>query len=275
MPLRSGATIQVIDDPYSDRIRCEHPMTHDGAHLGHTLLQMADRRQRGRVTARVMPSARPGLEMMGFRTEGIIPGYFRGELDCAVMGAYVDDERGALAHPKEAATVRELLDPTQLESRPGRAHPPAETRRAAPADAPALAEILGDTFEAYPTPSDRSEYLAKAIEEGTPFRVVEREGQIAACASADLVRSARTAELTDCATRPEHRGHGLMKSLLSDLMDDLRELDYPTAFTLARARNPGVNLAFARLGFEYRGTMPSSCRISTGIEDMNILSRHL
>ena len=54
---------------------------------------------------------------------------------------------------------------------------------------------------------------------------------------------------------------------------DLRALGYPTAFTLARAAIPGVNLAFQRLDFQLRGTMPQSCRIGEGIEDMNIWSR--
>ena len=82
-------------------------------------------------------------------------------------------------------------------------------------------------------------------------------------------------ELTDCSTQPEYRGRGLMQALLTDLMDDLVQLGYPTAFTLARARIPGMNLAFQRLGFELQGTMAQSCRIGEGIEDINVWSRSL
>src|SRR5690606_19040109 len=110
----------------------------------------------------------------------------------------------------------------------------------------------------YPTPSGDPDYLAEAIEDGIPFRIAEHHGEPVACASADLIRSARTAELTDCATRPEHRGRGLMQFILDDLLADLRALGYPTAFTLARAAIPGVNLAFQRLDFQLRGTMPQS-----------------
>ena len=66
-----------------------------------------------------------------------------------------------------------------------------------------------------------------------------------------------------------------MQAILSDLTDDLRAMEYLTAFTLARAAIPGVNLAFERLGFKYRGTMQQSCRIGTGLEDMNVWSRYL
>lgn len=118
-------------------------------------------------------------------------------------------------------------------------------------------------------------YLASSISKGTPLRVVEEDGRILACASADLVRRARTAELTDCATLPEARGQGLMQSVLRDLMEDLRGLGYPTAYTLARATEPGMNVAFKRLGFQWNGRMVRSCRIGSGLEDMNVWSRVL
>ena len=87
------------------------------------------------------------------------------------------------------------------------------------------------------------------------------------------MRGAKTAELTDCATDPAHRGRGYMQQILLGLVRDVDALGYPTVFTLARARVPGVNLAFQRLGFELRGRMAQSCRIGDGIEDMNIWSR--
>jgi len=59
-----------------------------------------------------------------------------------------------------------------------------------------------------------------------------------------------------------------MQGILRDLMDDMRAMGYPTAFTLARASVPGINLAFQRLGFGFRGRMASSCRIGGGIEDI-------
>jgi hypothetical protein len=52
-------------------------------------------------------------------------------------------------------------------------------------------------------------------------------------------------------------------------------MGYPTAFTLARASVPGINLAFHRLDFLFRGRMAASCRIGGGIEDMNVWSRRL
>ena len=271
--------VHVRDDVYSDRLRCDHPGSSGGASLGQSLLAAAERLDRGRVVAFVRPTVEDGLKQVGFEREGLIPGFYGGELACAVMGAYPDASRGDLAHPREVAEVKALLAVREGQVTAKADAPPArpriETRRATVEDAGAIAALLDETFAAYPTPSGDPEYVAAAIAEGTPFRFVEADGQVVACASADLIPDARTAELTDCATRPSHRGRGLMQNVLLDLMDDVRSLDYPTAFTLARARIPGVNLAFARLGFTLHGTMRQSCRIGSGIEDMNILSRRL
>jgi putative beta-lysine N-acetyltransferase len=268
-----GRTVSVSDDPYSDRIRCDHPAVGDkGETLGRALLARARERGRGRVVAMASEATAAGLRRVGFAVEGRMPGFYRGRGDCVVLGAYPDAQRGELAQPDRVAEVRRILhDKGGVRA----SAPEVDTRRATPADAPAIAELLGDTFAHYPTPSSDPAYVKQAIEGGVPFRLVTDGDEIESCASADLVRSAETAELTDCATRPAARGRGHMQAILGDLMDDLREMDYPTAFTLARASVPGVNLAFARLGFELRGTMPRSCRIGEGIEDMNIWSRPL
>jgi len=212
-----------------------------------------------------------GLETVGFVPEASMPGFYEGERDCEVLRLALDGERSTLANPKEVARVDALL----AASRPPKPPPAVDTVAATEEDASAIAALLGETFSQYPTPSGDADYIAEAIADGTPFRFVRDHGEVVACASADLVPLARTAELTDCATRPSHRGQGLLRVLLSDLMGDLRRMDYPTAFTLARARVPGVNLAFQRLGFALRGRMTQSVRIGAGIEDMNVWSRAL
>ena len=273
--LVDGATraAKAADDTYSDRIRCDHPPAEmNGAELGLALRRVARERGRGRIVVLAEPEVASELALVGFSKEGRMPGFYRGDEDCFVMGSYPDEGRSALANPVEHGRVQELLA-AQSPQPPRR--PDVVTHRATVDDAPELAALLEVTFREYPTPSSDPEYLAAAIEDGVPFRFVTLGGDIVACASADLVRQARTAELTDCATLPEHRGRGYMQAILMDLMDDLRDLGYPTAFTLARARIPGVNLAFQRLGFTYRGTMPRSCRIGQGIEDMNVWSRRL
>jgi putative beta-lysine N-acetyltransferase len=270
LDMGAARSVRAVEDVYSDRLRCDHPTATDGAVLGAALIEAAEELDRGRVVVLAPESLADGLGSAGLLTEATMPGFYAGKTDCVVMGYALDEGREALAHPIEVGKVLELIGGP---SRPER--PREHTMLAVPSDAPKIAELLGETFPEYPTPSHDPAYVAAQIRQGTPFRMVHDGGQLIACASADLITQARTAELTDCATRPAARGRGLMQSILGDLMDDLRELDYPTAFTLARARIPGVNLVFERLGFELRGTMRHSCRIGQGIEDMNVWSRHL
>ncbi len=265
--------MRVLDDHYSDCLRCDHPERGvDGVALGHALRRAAVERDRGRIVAMVDDSVAEGLSKVGYREEAQMPGFYKGQRSCIVMGAYPDPERRDLATPALVQKVERLVEEQSPEPPP---RPDVVTERATAEHAPEIAALLSATFTQYPTPSGDPTYVAEAIEEGTPFRLVRQEGEVVACASADLVTRAETAELTDCATLPEHRGNGFMQAILLDLMDDLREMDYPTAFTLARARIPGVNLAFCRLGFDLCGTMAQSCRIGEGIEDMNVWSRSL
>lgn len=272
LELPSGRIIEAVDDRYSDRLRCDHPVTSaDGEALGELLLEQAERLGRGRVVALVDESLAPGMERVGLEIEGVMPGFYAGESNCAVMGAALDEDRDRLANPLEIARVDELLE-TPRSPKP---RPDIETHRATLDDAERIADLLGEVFSGYPTPSNDLAYIRSELERGVPMRFVEQDGQLAACASADIVPEARTAELTDCATLRAHHGKGFMRAILIDLMEDLRQMDYPTAFTLTRARIPGVNIVFQRLGFEFQGRMASSCLIGEGIEDMNIMSRAL
>ena len=271
LALSDGATVVAKDDPFSDRIRCDHPVACAAESLDRELVDAARERQRGRVVLLARASMRSGLEACGMTREATMPGFYDGREDCDVFGYAIDPSRSRLAAPQAVGEVDELIGKVK----PGRDRAAPPTERAATADAEAIAALVADTFQHYPTPTGNTAYVADQIAAGTPFRIVRDGDAVVACASADLVRGACTAELTDCATRPDQRGRGLMQGLLSDLMDDLRALRYPTAFTLARASVAGVNLAFQRLGFVWRGQMTRSCRIGGGIEDMNVWSRAL
>lgn len=272
--LPDGTPIRVKDDAYSDRIRCDHPPACSGQALALALTEAARSCGRGRIALFAPPSTNAELERESFVLEATMPGFYAGTGDCAVLGKALDPARAELSEPEAVAEADSILKRKTGTAAPAQRPAPA-TERAQQSDAPAIAALITQTFDRYPTPTGVPAYVAAQIDEGVPFRIVREGEAVVACASADLIRSARTAELTDCATRPDQRGRGLMQGILSDLMDDMRAMDYPTAFTLARASVPGINLAFWRLGFVWRGQMRSSCRIGGGIEDMNVWSRPL
>ncbi len=271
LTMAGDQTVTVRNDGYSDRIRCDHPKVTNGKALGEALLASARRHRRGRVVILASSTLRAGLEEAGMVFEANMPGFYRGQWDCSVLGYALDPKRATSSDREAVAYVDKLV----MENPPAKPRPRIKTIRALPEHATDLAELIAATFEHYPTPSGVPAYIEAQIREGVPFRFVKLDGRMVACASADLVREAKTAELTDCSTRPDQRGGGFMQAILNDLMQDMREMGHPTAFTLARACIPGVNLAFLRLGFELRGRMIRSCRIGSGMEDMNVWSRRL
>ena len=214
--------------------------------------------------------------------------FYRGKKSCSVLTYNLDEKRYLKAHPKDFSRVEAIVNNVDhledsiiteryeyLDEEDEQLEVKVKTKLATPEDAKRLAKLIDLTFDDYPTPSHDPEYIRKQIESGVPFRFVEDGGKIVACASADLVSEAMTAELTDCATLPEYRKNGYMRILLTDLMWDLQQRDYYTAFSFARARIPGINILFKKLGFEFCGSIHQSCRIGDGLEDMNIWFRKL
>ena len=268
--------VLVLDDSHSDRVRCDHPNSSDGRAIAYFLIGAATCHGRTKVLTMVDERLIDELRGQGFTLAGTMPRFYGGERACGVLTYNLADERRNLANPKEVARAEEIFsghDPLDVEEISEGTS--METVRAKAEDAERIAELIDKTFFDYPTPSHDPDYIRAQILEGTPFRFIEEEGRLVACASADLIREARTAELTDCATLPEFRKRGFMLALLTDLISDLEGIQYKSAFTYARARVPGINVLFKKLGFEFCGSIHQSCRIGEGLEDMNMWIRDL
>ncbi len=53
------------------------------------------------------------------------------------------------------------------------------------------------------------------------------------------------------------------------------KLGIKTVFTIARAKSPGMNITFARSGYDYGGTLVNNTNISGQIESMNVWYKSL
>ena len=270
------AHITLQDDPHSDRIRCDHPTITDPQALAFFLAGAATCLKRGKILTMVDQDLVDPLVKFGYTLAGILPNFYNGTRDCGVLTLNLDASRYSLANPKEFAKVTSIIiNHNAIEDEKMCDEPHVATCRAKAEDAADIANLIDKTFFDYPTPSHNPEYVLKQIEDGVPFRYIKENGEMIACASADLVSIAQTAELTDCATDPAHRKKGLMFSILLDLMQDLKEMGYKSAFTYSRSRVPGINVLFKKLGFQYCGQVHQSCRIGEGLEDMNMWIRQL
>ncbi|MGE7758614.1 putative beta-lysine N-acetyltransferase [Peribacillus sp. NPDC097895] len=210
----------------------------------------------------------------GFMLEGIMSRYFKGN-DAYCMAFYLTDERRTsdfwVKEDKiiqDVSGVPRLMENQQIPEN-------YILRFATDEDAQELAILYSTIFETYPTPMNDERYIKKVMVEGTIFSVIEYEGTIVSAASAEVNEMYHNAELTDCATLPNHRKHGFMKVLISALEQELIRKNIYCSYSLARSLSMGMNAVFHQLGYEYGGRLTKNCNIWDKYEDMNIWGKDL
>jgi putative beta-lysine N-acetyltransferase len=267
------AGLDVRVDPYNRRVRFvgpDRPAAVDQwlATAGDALDEI------GKIIVYARDDDDRGWERRGFVQEGRIDRFFVDGRDAKIWSRFIDDVRREnprgdaedriiqLAREK-AGGMPETLLPSGVSCRIAREQ-----------DARVISILLGSTFRDYPDAVDE-ENVARWIRQGERlFRVALRDGVVVACASAELDRTNRSAELTDCATDPEMRGKGLMTAILRMLENDCSEqFGITDTYTLARAGEAGINIAFARLGYDFTGRLVNNCRMPDGWESMNAWCR--
>jgi len=210
----------------------------------------------------------------GYVLEAVIRHYHRGE-DAFVVSKFRSQDRlTSSSLMEETLLIEQIMAGDQAPA----AQPLRDGYRielAARSDIPELVALYGAMFESYPSPLIHTSYLETIFGDDTVFAVCRHGGAIVAAASIELHHADLAAEMTDCATLAEHRGHGLMTHLLRFLEKELERREYVCAYTMARARSYGMNAVFFGMGYEFMGRLVNNCDIFGAYEDMNIWVRRL
>lgn len=208
-----------------------------------------------------------------FKVEGVINGFFNGE-DSFCVSNFIDNKREISINQEEEDR---LIQKCVFENKK---HTPMKSnqyiiRTALLSDIPQMIKLFSNVFETYPSPVYCSDYLQKVMKDQILFKVAIENDKIISIASADMDKCNMNAEITDCATYPEHRGRGILSNLISDLEQELRQNDFKALYSLSRAINPGINKALANLNYKHSGRLVNNCHICGNFEDMNIwVKRH-
>jgi beta-lysine N6-acetyltransferase len=266
-------SLEVFIDPYNKRIRVDDTLGNHGDALAFAYgLREEIQAEKMIVKARA-EEAEFYLEN-GFQTEGKIDGYFLGS-DAYLMSKYYKGARRSNSHWAEEDEVAEKVRSLERTGNDFSLQPPFRLVRFKPEDARELAELYKAVFQIYPVPMDDPRYIEKSMENGTVFLGVKHEGKIVSAASAEIHSFYRNAELTDCATLPDFRKHGLMKILIAKLEEELASQGVYCAYSIARSLSYGMNAALHQLGYSYRGRLANNCYIFDKLEDMNIWVKNL
>jgi putative beta-lysine N-acetyltransferase len=239
------------------------------------LLELCRRKKYSKVFAKVPVRHEAAFHQLGFETEAKVPGFFKNREAAAFLGLYLDPQRRLPKHAQEIQKVHDLtkkiIKPASLAVPP----PGLQVRRCQPEDIPAMAKIYARVFESYPFPISDREFLAETMASHVVYFGIWKKDQLVALASAETDREEHNAEMTDFATLPEHRGGGYARLLLNRMEKVMRQEGITTAYTIARAISPGMNITFAKQGYHLAGCLINNTNICGDIESMNVWYRQL
>lgn len=215
----------------------------------------------------------------GYVLEAVLKYYLKGEHAYIVSRFRSQERLTSMSLMSEIELIEKILlappstevHPTPIASLEG-----IEMRLAVLDDIPKLIELYREIFETYPSPLLHEDFMRSVFQKHSLFGVaLNSKGEIIAAASAELNRTQKAAEITDCATRKDQRGKGLMSTLINLLEEELRKKNYICAYTMARGRSYGMNNVFHRLNYEFMGRLINNCDIYGCYEDMNIWVKRL
>lgn len=210
----------------------------------------------------------------GCMLEGIYKGYFHGK-DAYCMALYYDLERRSSDYwMEEDHILQQVLALPRKPDRPV-VPEPFTLRIARAQDSGQLSHLYSQIFQTYPTPMNDPLYVAKTMQEGTIYYLVESQSELVSAASADINAKYANAEMTDCATLPAFQGQGLMRLLMHALEDELAARQITCAYSLSRALSFGMNAVFYQMGYGYYGRLTKNCDIYDKYEDMNLWAKAL
>jgi len=259
----------VVIDPHNERIRVLAYARDSFLALHQELCEEAEHLGLGKIIVYGRQGDGEVLASAGYRQEGQIDGFFQGEH--AYMHAFfLHPQRGVSAAAEAAEQVLQLSLAKSGTEASQELPEGYRLRAGTSADADQLASLYKTVFATYPTPMDDPGYIRKTMEESTYYYVVTHGEQIICAASAEVTPRFGSAELTDCATHPDHLGKGLLQPLFAVLEEVMRQQGIFYLYSLTRAQSPGMNVTVAKSGYQYRGRLINNCKIYSGFEDMNI-----
>ena len=210
----------------------------------------------------------------GFRTEALVPGFFRGQEEGHFMGKYLDPDRVDDSRQEEIDQILALSH--NASTRPHKAAASEYTfRRCTREDCRVMAAGYDAIFPSYPFPINDPTFLASTMADNVIYFGAWHGKELAALASAEQYRQAGHVEMTDFLTVLEHRGQGLAGHLLELMGQELGNQGLTVAYTIARALSAGMNITFAKAGYCHAGTLINNTQICGGIESMQVWYKQL
>lgn len=236
--------------------------------IGH-LEQLASSRGYSKVCAKVPACEAGRFVAAGFHLEAAIPYFFPEGGSACFMAKYFTADRKLERQP---LLVREILAAADARQ-PAVAMPlPARfaLRVAREEDAGGMAAFYRQVLTTRACAVHDPAFIRAAMEESSIFFGAWKGESIVALSCAEVDITSSSAEMTDFATLPEYRGHGVALHLLRQMEEHVLALGIRSVFTVVRAYSFGMNIALASNGYSFGGTLTNDSNVRDSMESANV-----
>ncbi len=233
------------------------------------LLTLAEKQRYTKIFAKVPRQYAAAFIDAGFTDEACVPRFFNGREDALFLAKFFDAKRAA---PSDETLLQAVLDKAQQTTAQAPANLPdgLTSRILTPSDTDKLAALYDTVFDSYPFPIDDPAFLKDAMADETVYFGVFDNGRLVAASSSEMDMSAQNAEMTDFATHPDYRSRGFAAHLLQAMEQDMKTRGIETVYTIARSVSYGMNITFAKLDYQFAGTLVNNTDIGGSLESMNV-----
>ncbi|MFA9377881.1 MAG: putative beta-lysine N-acetyltransferase [Lachnotalea sp.] len=227
-----------------------------------------------KVFAKVDKKVEELFSQQGYAREAIVPELFGNGKDGVFLAKYFSDERKVDEHFELCQKVLQTAINKKKAEKSNVSIsklPKGYTfRKVVPEDAVEVSILYQTVFQTYPFPVHEAEYILQTMKDNVIYFGIWHETKLVALSSIEAADKYKNAEMTDFAVLEEYQGKDFALLLLNEMEKCLKEMNYQTAYTIARAKSYGMNITFAKSGYTYAGTLTNNTQISGNIESMNV-----
>ena len=262
--------------PYNRRVYLMKLHSRDVLRILPTMDRLAHDNNYGKILAKVPWGSKSAYEKRGYIQEAVIPQYFNTQEHAVFMCKYLSSRRRQTAHQQQIQDILSLAKQKKRHPSKKKDAQLLDTRICKPEDGVEMSRVFKSVFKTYPFPIFDADYLTTVMKnKQARYFCIKNHQQINALAASEIDPEHKGVEMTDFATLPEYRQQGFAGCLLENMEQKMAEQGMRTAFSIARALSPGMNMLFARKGYTFGGTLLNNTNISGRIESMNVWHKPL
>jgi putative beta-lysine N-acetyltransferase len=236
------------------------------------LLYLANEKKYSKIFCKVPLWAVSEFKKNEFLQEASIPQFYEGETEAVFLSKFMNRTRLQITEEKKEEIEKNIQISLKKQKIPLIIQKNAlfSARILTKDDITDLVELYKKVFKTYPFPIHEKSYIKETMNENVIYFGVFKENKLMAVSSSEMDIKSKNAEMTDFATDPEFTGNGFAFLLLREMEAEMRKRKMKTLYTIARSHSAGMNITFAKLEYNFSGTLRNNTNIFGQIESMNI-----